>query len=195
MILIIDNYDSFIYNIARYVSELGYTPQVFRNDAITVSDIAQLSPQAIIISPGPCTPLEAGISIELVQTLGSTIPILGICLGHQAIAQAYGGKIVRSNQPVHGKCSLIHHHAQTIFKGMENPMQVGRYHSLAVEESSLPKDLSVTARTELGEIMAIQHQIHPVFGVQFHPESILTPHGKQLLSHFLQLSSPTSGCC
>lgn len=186
MIIIIDNYDSFIYNIARYVSELGYQHQIFRNDAISVESLEQLKPQAIIISPGPCAPLQAGICLSLVKKLGATTPILGICLGHQVIGQAYGGKIVQSQQPIHGKASMVSHNGESIFKNIENPMQVARYHSLAIEEETLPIELKVIARTQEGELMAIQHQQHPVIGVQFHPESVLTPNGKKLIENFLR---------
>ena len=185
MIIVIDNYDSFIYNLVRYVSELGYPVQTFRNDAITVANLTALNPEAIIISPGPCTPNEAGISIETIQKLGKKIPILGVCLGHQAIGQAYRGKVVRALQPMHGKSCLIQHAQTSIFDGIENPMTVGRYHSLSIEKKTLPDELQIIATSLDGEIMAIKHRIDPVFGVQFHPESILTPNGKMLLGNFL----------
>lgn len=185
MIVLIDNYDSFIYNIARYISELGYPISVFRNDTITISKIKKLNPQAIIISPGPGYPAQAGISIGIIKKLGETIPILGVCLGHQAIAEAYGGKITHALEPMHGKSCLISHHQTSIFKNIENPMQVGLYHSLAIDRKTLPQTLEVIATSAGGEIMAIKHRINPVFGVQFHPESILTPSGKKLLNNFL----------
>lgn len=187
MIIVIDNYDSFIYNLVRYVSELGYPVQTFRNDAVTVTDLTALNPEAIIISPGPCTPNEAGISIETIRKLGKQTPILGVCLGHQAIGQAYGGKVVRALQPMHGKSCLIQHVQTSIFEGIENPMTVGRYHSLSIEKKTLPDELQIIATSLDGEIMAIKHRIDPVFGVQFHPESILTPNGKMLLKNFLTL--------
>jgi len=187
MIIVIDNYDSFIYNLVRYVSELGYPVQAFRNDALTVEDLAKLNPHAIILSPGPCTPDQAGISISLIQKLGKNIPILGVCLGHQAIGQAYGGNIVRALKPVHGKSCCVQHTTTSIFNDIENPMTVGRYHSLIVEEKSLPTDLEIIATNLAGEIMALKHRLYPVFGVQFHPESILTPSGKKLLKNFLSI--------
>jgi anthranilate synthase/aminodeoxychorismate synthase-like glutamine amidotransferase len=187
MIIIIDNYDSFIYNLVRYVSELGYPVQAFRNDALAVEDLAKLNPHAIILSPGPCTPDQAGISISLIQKLGKNIPILGVCLGHQAIGQAYGGNIVRALKPVHGKSCCVQHTTTAIFNDIENPMTVGRYHSLIVEEKSLPTDLEIIATNLAGEIMALKHRLYPVFGVQFHPESILTPSGKKLLKNFLEI--------
>lgn len=185
MIILIDNYDSFIYNIARYVSELGYPVSVFRNDAITLAQIKKRSPQAIIISPGPGFPKDAGISIAIVKKFGETIPILGICLGHQAIAEAYGGKIIQAIEPMHGKSCFISHNQSGIFKNLENPMQVGRYHSLAIERETLPNTLEVISMSSDEEIMAIKHRTNPVYGVQFHPESILTPSGKALLKNFL----------
>lgn len=185
MIVIIDNYDSFIYNLARYISELGYPVKVFRNDAITLDVFDQLIPEAIIISPGPCAPGQAGISVSLVEKLGKKVPILGVCLGHQAIGVAYGARIVRALQPVHGKSCLIHHAETSIFQGIENPLQVGRYHSLIIEKNSLPDELEIIATSREGEIMAVKHRVHPVIGVQFHPESILTLQGKQLLKNFL----------
>lgn len=188
MIVVIDNYDSFIYNLVRYVGELGYPVQAFRNDAITLDDFDELAPQAIIISPGPCSPDQAGISVSLIQNLGERVPILGVCLGHQAIGQAYGGNVVRARRPMHGEACLIHHTQSEIFRDIENPMRVGRYHSLIVEKETLPHDsLEVIATSPEGEIMAIKHRIHPIFGAQFHPESILTPGGKQLLKNFLSL--------
>ena len=185
MIALIDNYDSFIYTVARYVSELGYAITVLRNDCVTVEELEQLQPDAIIISPGPCTPSEAGISVAVIQQLGETIPILGICLGHQSIGQAYGGKIVSALEPMHGKSCFIRHDETSIFRGIKNPMQVGRYHSLAIDKKTLPSVLEINAVSLDGEIMAVKHRNYPVFGVQFHPESILTPEGKFLLKNFL----------
>ncbi len=189
MILIIDNYDSFVYNLARYVGELGYKHQVYRNDKISIEKIQRLNPTHIIISPGPCSPNEAGISIALIQKYGMQIPILGVCLGHQAIGQAYGAKVVRAKNPTHGKCSYIKHNNSSIFHNLTNPLKVARYHSLAISEVNLPKKLQIIARSEDEEIMAIKHLYHPVFGVQFHPESILTAQGKHLLYNFLNLNN------
>lgn len=188
MILLIDNYDSFVYNLARYVNELGFTTLVKRNTAITSQDIKTLQPSHIIISPGPGTPLQAGISLAVIQQWGSSIPLLGVCLGHQAIGQAYGGTISRAKYPMHGKASRITHDEQQIFHGLDNPLTVARYHSLIVSDEDFPKDLIVTARCEAGEIMAIAHRIYPVFGVQFHPESVLTMSGYDLLKNFLNYS-------
>lgn len=188
MILLIDNYDSFVYNLAQYVSELGYEPLVKRNDTVTLPEIQSLNPSHIIISPGPCDPLKAGISIDAIKYFGSTIPVLGICLGHQAIAQAYGGKIIRAPQATHGKSSLIKHDEKSIFANIPNPFKAGRYHSLSVAIEELPKTLTVTAWSENNEIMALKHQTHPVFGLQFHPESILTDHGHAILHNFLTIS-------
>ena len=185
MILLIDNYDSFVYNLARYVQELGAEPRVLRHDAIAVEDIEKMSPSHIIISPGPCSPAEAGISTEVVRQLGHHIPILGVCLGHQCIGAAYGGAIVRARLPMHGKTSAIHHQGDGLFAGLPDPFVATRYHSLVIAPDSIPASLRVTARSEDGEIMAVQHTEHPVYGVQFHPESVLTEHGYRLLDHFL----------
>lgn len=185
MILLIDNYDSFVHNLARYVRELGETPMVRRHDALTVDDVEALGPSHIILSPGPCSPAEAGISTELVRRLGATIPVLGVCLGHQCIGAAYGGCIVRARQPMHGKRSRIHHDGADLFTGLPNPFLATRYHSLVVAPDSVPSVLRVTATSEDGEVMAVRHQEHPVYGVQFHPESILTEHGYRMLDHFL----------
>jgi para-aminobenzoate synthetase component II len=187
MILLIDNYDSFVYNLSRYVIELGYTTKVVRNDAISIEEVKLLNPSHIIISPGPCTPNEAGISLELIKTFYQTIPILGVCLGHQAIGQAFGGEIKRSIQPMHGKPSMISHHGGELFREMTSPFQAARYHSLVVDHESLPAELTVLAHSEVGEIMALRHKEHPVFGVQFHPESILTDVGYQLLENFFPI--------
>lgn len=184
MILIIDNYDSFVYNLARYVSKLGLKHDVRRNDKITIKTIEKRLPDAIIISPGPGTPENAGISVELVKRLGHKTPILGVCLGHQAIGEAFGGKTVRAQKPVHGKSSVITHNGSTLFKDIPSPINVGRYHSLI---TNIPKEspLTITARSDTDEIMAIQHDKHPVFGVQFHPESILTEQGFNIIENFI----------
>ncbi|GAA4721637.1 aminodeoxychorismate/anthranilate synthase component II [Brevibacillus fulvus] len=186
MIMMIDNYDSFTYNLVQFLGELGEELQVFRNDKISLAEIERLSPDYLVISPGPCTPNEAGISLELIQHFAGKIPILGVCLGHQSIAQAFGGRIVRSDRLMHGKTSPIYHDGKTIFSGIPSPFVAARYHSLIVEEESMPKALEVTARTAEGEIMAIRHRTYAVEGVQFHPESIITEHGKQLLRNFLR---------
>jgi len=185
MILLIDNYDSFVYNLARYVGELGFLRRVVRNDAITLAEIKILNPSHIILSPGPCTPDEAGITLEVVREYGAYIPILGVCLGHQAIGQAYGGIVRRAVKPMHGKSSVITHTGKNIFIGLDNPLQVARYHSLIVSDESLPSMLEVTARSVEGEIMGLAHREYPVFGVQFHPESVLTQGGYALLKNFL----------
>jgi anthranilate synthase component 2 len=185
MILLIDNYDSFVYNLARYVRELGEEPVVRRHDAVTVADVLQLSPSHVIISPGPCSPAEAGISTELVRSVGPTIPVLGVCLGHQCIGAAYGGEIVRAGRPMHGKTSRIHHQGSDLFTGLPTPFLASRYHSLVISPASVPPELHVTATSEDGEIMAVRHATHPVYGVQFHPESVLTEHGYRMLDHFL----------
>jgi len=185
LILLIDNYDSFVYNLARYVRELGEVPLVRRHDAIQVDEILELAPSHIIISPGPCSPKEAGVSTEVVRRLGGRIPVLGVCLGHQCIGAAYGGEIVRAGLPMHGKPSRIHHSGQGIFTGLPSPFTATRYHSLVIAPASMPPSLLVTATSEDGEVMAVQHSEHPVYGVQFHPESVLTEHGYRLLDHFL----------
>jgi anthranilate synthase/aminodeoxychorismate synthase-like glutamine amidotransferase len=185
MILLIDNYDSFVYNLARYVRELGQTPLVRRHDAITPEEILALGPSHIIISPGPCSPSEAGISTEVVRRVGPTIPILGVCLGHQCIGAAYGGEIVRAGRPMHGKTSRIHHSGTGLFTGLPSPFQATRYHSLVIAPASVPPELEIIATSEDGEIMAVRHTRFPVFGLQFHPESVLTEHGYHLIDHFL----------
>lgn len=184
MILLIDNYDSFVYNLARYVGELGFARHVVRNNAIDLNEIEKLNPSHIIISPGPCAPDQAGISLDVIKHFGSFIPILGVCLGHQAIGQAYGGKVVRAKNPMHGKASSITHDEKNIFAELENPLRVARYHSLIVSDENFPDELCVTARCEKGEIMALRHQEYPVYGVQFHPESVLTSSGHTLLKNF-----------
>jgi anthranilate synthase/aminodeoxychorismate synthase-like glutamine amidotransferase len=191
MILVIDNYDSFTFNLVQYLGELGAQVTVRRNDEISVDDIGALEPSAIVISPGPCAPAQAGISVPTVERWGATIPTLGVCLGHQAIGEAYGGTVIRAAKVMHGKTSSIRHHASDLFAGIPDPMQVMRYHSLIVESSSLPDELVVLAHSEEDptEIHAMRHREHPVWGVQFHPESIMTPHGMRLLENFLELAS------
>jgi anthranilate synthase/aminodeoxychorismate synthase-like glutamine amidotransferase len=188
MILLIDNYDSFVYNLARYLREMGCATRVVRNDALTLDDVRTLAPQAIVISPGPCTPSQAGISVEVVRALSDRVPILGVCLGHQAIGEALGGEVARSPFPVHGMRCRVHHDGTGLFAGLPSPLSAGRYHSLCVIEKSLPDALRVTARSDDGVIMAIAHRSEPLFGVQFHPESILTECGHRLLSNFLTLA-------
>lgn len=185
MLLMIDNYDSFTYNLVQYFGELGEDVRTVRNDEITLEEIVALKPARICISPGPCTPHEAGVSIPVLQQLGGTLPILGVCLGHQAIGAAFGGKVVRAQHVKHGKTDLLHHTGVGVFKDLPNPYTVTRYHSLAIERSSLPDCLEVTAWTEDGEIMGVRHKSFDIEGVQFHPESILTEHGHQLLQNFL----------
>jgi len=191
MILVIDNYDSFTFNLAQYLGELGAELVVKRNDEIAIEEVGLLKPAAIVISPGPCAPAQAGISVETVRRFGSTIPTLGVCLGHQAIGEAYGGRIVRAGRVMHGKTSRVEHDGSGIFAGIQSPMQVMRYHSLVIEPSSMPASLTVTARAqdEPSEIHAVKHREHPVWGVQFHPESIMTPDGQQLLKNFLELAA------
>jgi anthranilate synthase component II len=191
MILVIDNYDSFTFNLVQYLGELGAEPVVRRNDEIGVDEIGTLQPAAIVISPGPGTPAQAGVTVAAVRRWGASVPILGVCLGHQAIGEAYGGRVVRAGKVMHGKTSLVRHDGSALFAGLPNPMQVMRYHSLVVEASSLPLDLVVLARAEAdsSEIHAVRHREHRVWGVQFHPESIMTPDGKTLLKNFLKLAS------
>jgi|ERR1035437_361588 anthranilate synthase/aminodeoxychorismate synthase-like glutamine amidotransferase len=191
MLLVIDNYDSFTYNLVQYLGELGASPRVIRNDAIAVEDVGALGATAIVISPGPKTPAEAGICLALIRRYGATIPILGVCLGHQAIGEAYGGKVVRAPRGVmHGKTSMVSHDGTGLFDGIPSPLEVMRYHSLVVEAASLPEALQVTATAvdDPTEIHAMRHRSHPVWGVQFHPESILTQHGKRILQNFLGMA-------
>ena len=187
MILLLDNYDSFTYNLAQYLGELGCTLEVHRNDKISVEEIVRRKPDRIVISPGPCTPQEAGISVELIQRLAGSFPILGVCLGHQAIGAAFGGKIIRAPKLFHGKTSDIEHDGKGIFQSVPNPFTATRYHSLIVERKSLPRELQISAETGDGIIMGLRHRKHKVDGVQFHPESVLTESGKQLLRNFLSL--------
>ena len=189
MIVIIDNYDSFTYNLAQYIGELGEEVQVYRNDAITPSEVAELNPSHIVISPGPGDPSDAGISRKVIRQLGPQIPILGVCLGHQCIGEVFGGNIVRAPRLMHGKTSPIHHNSDPIFAGVPNPFEATRYHSLVVEPESFPEALEITAQTAEGEIMALRHREYPIVGVQFHPESVLTPYGKQILKNFISNSS------
>jgi para-aminobenzoate synthetase component 2 len=185
MILMIDNYDSFTYNLVQYVGELGEELQVYRNDKITLEEIERLAPDYLMVSPGPCTPNEAGISMDAIRHFAGKIPIMGVCLGHQSIGQVFGGKVIRAERLMHGKTSEVLHDGKTIFQGIPSPFTAARYHSLIVEEVSLPEVLEVSARTAEGEIMAVRHREYPIEGVQFHPESIITQHGKQLLKNFL----------
>ncbi len=187
MLLVIDNYDSFTYNLVQYLGELGQELLVVRNDAITVDEIAAMKPERIVISPGPCTPKQAGISVETIKRLAGQIPILGVCLGHQSIGEAFGGDVVRAPRLMHGKTSMIRHDQRTIFRDLPNPFEATRYHSLIVRRETLPSCLEVTAETEEGEIMGLRHRTLAVEGVQFHPESILTRPGKDLLRNFLTL--------
>ena len=190
MILVIDNYDSFTYNLVQYLGELGENPVVRRNDAVTLEEVDALAPRAIVLSPGPCTPAEAGITVPLVRACGARIPMLGVCLGHQAIGEAYGGKVVRARRVMHGKTSRIAHDGRDLFDSLPNPMEVMRYHSLVVERHTMPESLEILAvgTDDPDEVHAVRHRTHPVWGVQFHPESILTAHGKQLLRNFLDLA-------
>ena len=185
MLLMIDNYDSFTYNLVQYLGELGEEVRVVRNDELTVEDIARLAPARIVISPGPCTPNEAGVSLPVIARFAGKIPILGVCLGHQAIGQAFGGRIVHAKTLMHGKVSPIHHAGKGVFRGLPSPFNATRYHSLAIERESCPADLEITAWTDDGEIMGVRHRSMAVEGVQFHPESILTEHGHALLRNFL----------
>jgi anthranilate synthase component II len=194
-VLVLDNYDSFTYNLVQYLGELGEQPVVHRNDALTVEDVGALAPRAIVISPGPCTPGEAGISVPLIRRWGAEIPILGVCLGHQAIGEAYGGKVVRARRVMHGKTSNVTHDGTGLFAGLPSPLEVMRYHSLIVDGPSLPSSLEVLARAvdDPEEIHAVRHREHPVWGVQFHPESVLTRDGMGLLSNFLRIATSASG--
>jgi anthranilate synthase component 2 len=188
MLLMIDNYDSFTYNLVQYFAELGETVEVYRNDQIRVADIERLQPRRLVVSPGPCSPAEAGISVEAIRRLAGKVPILGVCLGHQAIGYAFGGRIVRAGVLMHGKTSPIHHDGRELFVGLPNPFEAIRYHSLVVERASFPACLEVTAWTSDEEVMGLRHRRLPIWGVQFHPESILTTVGKELLGNFLRMT-------
>jgi anthranilate synthase component II len=192
MILMIDNYDSFTYNLVQYLGELKQEVRVVRNDEVTVADVERLRPAQIVISPGPCTPSEAGISVATIEQFAGELPILGVCLGHQSIGQAFGGHIVRAKQLMHGKTSMIHHKGEGVFRGLPSPFEATRYHSLVIERESLPACLEITAWTDDGEIMGVRHRALVVEGVQFHPESILTQHGHALLKNFLAPAAPGS---
>jgi anthranilate synthase/aminodeoxychorismate synthase-like glutamine amidotransferase len=185
MVLMIDNYDSFTYNLVQYLGQLGAEVEVFRNDRLGLEEIGVLSPEAIFLSPGPCSPKEAGITVEVIRAYHQRFPIFGVCLGHQAIGYAFGGNVVRAERLMHGKTSRIRNDGKTIYRGLPNPFVAGRYHSLILERNSVPDCLVVTAETEEGEIMGVRHRKYPVEGIQFHPESILTPHGKRIIKNFL----------
>ena len=190
MVLVIDNYDSFVYNLAQYLGELGWEPAVYRNDQITAAEVERLSPSHIIISPGPCTPLEAGISNNIIRHFAGRIPILGVCLGHQCIGYVYGGQIVGAAIPTHGKTSLIYHDGRTVYQGLPNPFEAGRYHSLVIERDTFPSALRLTATTSDGMVMGVRHREYVVEGVQFHPESIMTDVGHDVLKNFLNFVQP-----
>ena len=185
MILMIDNYDSFVYNLVQYLGEMGEEVRVHRNNQITIAEIEAMNPDHILLSPGPCSPNEAGICLDLIRHFQARIPIFGVCLGHQAIGQAFGGEVVRAPRMMHGKTSLVYHQGQGVFTGLKNPLTATRYHSLAVKRETLPDCLQITAETDRGEIMGLRHRDYPVEGVQFHPESILTEHGHDMLRNFL----------
>lgn len=187
MILVIDNYDSFTFNLVQYLGELGAEMRVFRNDKITVEEAIALKPEKVLVSPGPCTPKEAGVSCDIIREFGPRLPVFGVCLGHQSIGDVYGGNVIRADRLMHGKTSPIIHEGMSVFKGLPSPFDATRYHSLIIERSSLPDCLEITAWTAEGEIMGVMHKEHPVHGVQFHPESILTLEGKKLLQNFLDL--------
>ncbi len=187
MILVLDNYDSFTYNLVQYLGVLGAELKVVRNDEVTVAEIEAMGPEKILVSPGPCSPAEAGVSVAVIQHFGERLPVFGVCLGHQSIGHAYGGRVVRADRLMHGKTSPIHHDNTSVFKGMPNPFDATRYHSLIVERASLPECLRVTAWTEEGEIMGLAHKTLPVFGVQFHPESVLTQEGMTLMRNFVEM--------
>ncbi|MFT5466452.1 MAG: anthranilate synthase/aminodeoxychorismate synthase-like glutamine amidotransferase [Verrucomicrobiales bacterium] len=189
MLLVIDNYDSFTYNLVQYFGELGADMQIFRNDKISIDEIRDLNPDQICVSPGPCTPNEAGISCDVIREFGAEIPLLGVCLGHQSIGHVFGGDVIRADRLMHGKTSPIHHHGDGLFKGLPNPFTATRYHSLIVKRDTLPDCLEITAETEENEIMGLRHRELPIYGVQFHPESILTTEGKQLLANFLKIEA------
>lgn len=188
MILVIDNYDSFTYNLVQYLGELGAEVAVHRNDKITLDEIAALNPERIVISPGPCTPNEAGVCVPLIKRFAGQIPLLGVCLGHQSIGAAFGGDVIRNDRVMHGKTSLIHHENQGVFRGLPNPLEATRYHSLVIKRETMPECLEITAETDRGEVMGVRHKKYIVEGVQFHPESALTHAGKDLLRNFLEMN-------
>ncbi|HHL39159.1 MAG TPA: aminodeoxychorismate/anthranilate synthase component II [Deltaproteobacteria bacterium] len=189
MLLMIDNYDSFTYNLVQYLAELGEDVRVYRNDAVTVEEIERLAPERIVVSPGPCDPTRAGVSVDVIKAFAGRLPILGVCLGHQSIAYAFGGRVVRAERLMHGKTSMVYHDGRTIFAGIDNPFEANRYHSLIVERESLPDCFEVSAWTDSDEIMGIRHRDFALEGVQFHPESILTPAGKDILGNFLAIGA------
>ncbi|NPV70780.1 MAG: aminodeoxychorismate/anthranilate synthase component II [Firmicutes bacterium] len=193
MILVIDNYDSFTFNLVQYLGELGAKPVVYRNDRISTAEISRMKPERIVISPGPGTPERAGICIEIIKTFGPRVPILGVCLGHQAIGVAFGGRVVRAPRLMHGKTSVIRHDGRGIYRGAENPLVATRYHSLVIDRVSLPDEMEVVAEVDDGTVMGVRHRFYPVEGVQFHPESILTREGKKILANFLVLHAKTPG--
>ena len=188
-VALIDNYDSFTWNLVHYLGELGATVDVYRNDAITVAELKAKKPDAVVLSPGPCTPNEAGICLDVIKEMGAEPPIFGVCLGQQSIGQAYGGDVVRAPSPVHGKLSLVKHSGEGVLRGINGPFQATRYHSLVVARETMPKDLKVTAQTDDGLVMSLSHKAHPVHGVQFHPESIASEHGRVILKNFLDLAA------
>ena len=187
MLLVIDNYDSFTYNLVQYFGEMGAEMEIFRNDQVSIKEIRKLKPERICISPGPCTPREAGISCDVIRKFGENIPVLGVCLGHQCIGDVFGGDVVRADRLMHGKTSPVFHNGEGLFRGISNPFEATRYHSLIVKRDTFPEDLEITAWTEEDEIMGLRHRELPIYGVQFHPESILTEEGKKLLQNFLDL--------
>jgi anthranilate synthase/aminodeoxychorismate synthase-like glutamine amidotransferase len=187
MVLMIDNYDSFTYNLVQYLGQLGQEVKVHRNDRISIEDVEDVRPEAIVLSPGPCSPREAGVTVDLIRRFHDSIPILGVCLGHQSIGYAFGGEVIRASRIMHGKTSEVLHDGRNLFKGLRNPFVAGRYHSLIVGRGSLPACLEISAETQEGEIMGIRHKEYPVEGIQFHPESILTPNGKRILKNFLDM--------
>jgi anthranilate synthase/aminodeoxychorismate synthase-like glutamine amidotransferase len=192
MVLVIDNYDSFTYNLVQYLGEMQVEMKIYRNDQITLEAIAELHPERILISPGPCSPKESGLSNDIIRRFSSRIPTLGVCLGHQCIGHTFGGNVIVNYRMMHGKTSLIKHNGKDLFEGMPNPFSATRYHSLVIERSSLPDCLEITAETEEGEIMGVKHRQYPIWGVQFHPESILSENGRQILANFLKLQAPVA---
>lgn len=192
MVLVIDNYDSFTYNLVQYLGEMQVALEVWRNDRISVDQVKTLAPSHILVSPGPCSPKEAGLSNDIIATFGPRIPVLGVCLGHQCIGHVFGGNVIVNYRMMHGKTSAIHHNGRDLFEGMPNPFTATRYHSLVIEKSSMPADLEITAHTDEDEVMGVRHRKHPIFGVQFHPESILTENGRTILRNFLKVPAPSA---